>query len=269
MAGYVKNGDFGDYFKEAKFVHICHNLQETYEGRIHPRDHEGDLNHIHGLPREWFSDHGLMINPSKCALMQSDQWATVSKSYKEELLQESSLRHLLWQKPSPFAFPNGIPISDRLKKLDAVAPDHLTAKGLLQKKYFNRELDDSIPIFAFVGRVTAQKGVHLILDCAEGIIQRMNEKVQILVGGPANMGEPYSASCAHKMWELRDKYPRCFWAAPDEFFTDGSLVNRGSDFGLMPSAFEPGGIVQHEFFVGETPVVAYKTGGLKDSVHEF
>lgn len=37
----------------------------------------------------------------------------------------------------------------------------------------------------------------------------------------------------------------------------------------MPSLFEPGGIVQHEFFVGETPVVAHRTGGLKDSVVEF
>jgi glycogen synthase len=71
------------------------------------------------------------------------------------------------------------------------------------------------------------------------------------------------------MWELRNKYPHCFWAAPEEFFTDGSLVNRGTDFGLMPSVFEPGGIVQHEFFVGETPVIAFKTGGLKDSVHEY
>ena len=83
------------------------------------------------------------------------------------------------------------------------------------------------------------------------------------------MREPYSAGCAHKMWALRHKYPNCFWAAPDEFFTDGSLVNRGADFGLMPSAFEPGGIVQHEFFVGATPVIAFKTGGLKDSVHEY
>jgi glycogen synthase len=71
------------------------------------------------------------------------------------------------------------------------------------------------------------------------------------------------------MWDLKNKFPNCFWAAPDEFFTDGSLVNRGADFGLMPSAFEPGGIVQHEFFVGSTPVIAFKTGGLKDSVHEF
>jgi len=68
---------------------------------------------------------------------------------------------------------------------------------------------------------------------------------------------------------LRNAYPHAFWAAPNEFFYDGSLVNRGADFGLMPSLFEPGGIVQHEFFVGSTPVVAFKTGGLKDSVHEF
>jgi starch synthase len=71
------------------------------------------------------------------------------------------------------------------------------------------------------------------------------------------------------MMRLKDKYPNSFWADPNAFFTDGSLVNRGTDFGLMPSIFEPGGIVQHEFFVGGTPVVAFKTGGLKDSVFEY
>lgn len=33
--------------------------------------------------------------------------------------------------------------------------------------------------------------------------------------------------------------------------------------------FEPGGIVQQEFFVAGTPVIAYKTGGLKDTIVEF
>lgn len=202
--------------------------------------------------------------------MLADQWATVSKSYREDLLNSSSLCWLLRQKPNPFAFPNGIPIQARVQKMDAVAPDHMSAKRQLQKKYFNfGDLDDSIPLFAFVGRVTAQKGVHLILDIAEHIIQKFDYKVQFLVGGPANMREPYAAGCAHKMWNLRNKYPHCFWAAPEEFFTDGSLVNRGADFGLMPSVFEPGGIVQHEFFVGGTPVIAFKTGGLKDSVIEY
>jgi glycogen synthase len=71
-AGYAKNGNFGQYFNSTKFIHICHNLQETYEGRIHPHNHEGDLNRIHELPRQWFSDNGNMINPSKCALINSD-----------------------------------------------------------------------------------------------------------------------------------------------------------------------------------------------------
>jgi len=103
--------------------------------------------------------------------MLSDQWATVSKSYRDDLLKESSLNHLLKQKTLPFAFPNGVPIAERVRKLDAAAPDHLTAKRKIQMKYFNfQDLDDSIPLFAFVGRVTAQKGVHLILDIAEHII---------------------------------------------------------------------------------------------------
>lgn len=71
-------------------------------------------------------------------------------------------------------------------------------------------------------------------------------------------------------------------------------MNYGADYGLMPSLFEPGGVVQHEFFVAGTPVIAFKTGmflhyfiiivnvvvsefelininlgGLKDTVHEY
>jgi glycogen synthase len=62
--------------------------------------------------------------------------------------------------------------------LDAAAPDHLSAKRLLQQRYFHFEnLDDSIPMFSFVGRVTAQKGVHLILDIAEHIIEKFEGKV--------------------------------------------------------------------------------------------
>jgi len=273
IPAYAKVGHFGETFKGSTFLHICHNLQETYEGRIWLQPHEGSLETLHQLPKDWLIDplwKANMINPSRCAIMLSDQWATVSKSYREELLRESALKYLLEQKPKPFAFPNGIPIAERLKRLDACAPDHLSAKKQIQMKYFNfKDLDDSVPLFAFVGRVTAQKGVHLILEVAEHIIKHFNHKVQFLVGGPANMREPYSAQCAHKMWALRNQYPHCFWAAPEEFFTDGSLVNRGTDFGLMPSVFEPGGIVQHEFFVGGTPVIAFKTGGLKDSVIEF
>jgi glycogen synthase len=36
---------------------------------------------------------------------------------------------------------------------------------MLQSKYFKiDQLNDEIPLFAFIGRVTKQKGVHLIID---------------------------------------------------------------------------------------------------------
>jgi starch synthase len=45
------------------------------------------------------------------------------------------------------------------------------------------------------------------------------------------------------MMRLKSIYPRNFWADPSAFFMDGTVVNVGCDFGLMPSLFEPGGIV--------------------------
>lgn len=150
------------------------------------------------------------------------------------------------------------------------APDHLTAKAMLQKRYFGMDTPDySIPLFAFVGRVTSQKGVHLILNAVDELIRHTEGRIQILVGGPANYADPYAAGCANHMHDLRYRHPLSFWAAPDDFFTDGPLVNLGANFGVMPSAFEPGGIVQQEFFVASTPVIAFKTGGLKDTVHEW
>ena len=84
-----------------------------------------------------------------------------------------------------------------------------------------------------------------------------------------NPKDPYCINCSNRINYLTNKYPYNFWANPNEFFTDGPLVNVGSDFGLMPSVFEPGGIVQHEFFIAGTPVLAFKTGGLRDTIFEF
>lgn len=104
------------------------------------------------------------------------------------------------------------------------------------------------------------------MDCIENLIFQNNRKVYFLIGGQCNPKEPYSAKCAEKLKELVTKYPFNVWANPDAFFNDGPLINMGCDFGLMPSKFEPGGIVQHEFFVASTPVIAMKTGGLSDTV---
>lgn len=272
VAAYAKMGAFGQTFEGTTFMHIFHNLDPSYEGRIFPTKAENCFMNIHGINRDWLVDPYWsidIVNPSRCALKCSDQWATVSPSYRAELLGTSPLKELLRHKTQPFAYPNGIPIKQRLQRL-ADKGTHLDAKFVLQKKYFGFEtLDDSIPLFGFVGRITEQKGVHLIIEAAEQLIPKTNQKIQFLVGGPFTATEKYSVECANKMRDLRRRYPHNFFADPDSFFYDGPLVNLGCDFGLMPSKFEPGGIVQHEFFVAGTPVIAFKTGGLKDTVHDF
>eukprot|EP00180_Rhodochaete_pulchella_P000139 Plantae.Rhodophyta-Rhodochaete_pulchella.ctg1089.p1 GENE.Plantae.Rhodophyta-Rhodochaete_pulchella.ctg1089~~Plantae.Rhodophyta-Rhodochaete_pulchella.ctg1089.p1 ORF type:complete len:1019 (-),score=178.83 Plantae.Rhodophyta-Rhodochaete_pulchella.ctg1089:845-3691(-) len=274
-AGYGKNGFFGDYFNNTTFFHLIHNLGDgAYEGRVYPSPQQANFEFIHRLPVHLLVDswwQQKVVNPSRCALLSSDSWGTVSPSYLKELRSSHPIKDVLNVAKRPFAFPNGIRQAARENLLlERGGASHEEAKAALQKKYFGfQDGDMSIPLFAFVGRITSQKGVHLILNAVEELINHTNGRIQILVGGPASSSDPYSAGCASHMWHLRNKHRFCFWAAPDDFFTDGPTVNLGADFGLMPSSFEPGGIVQQEFFVAGTPVVAFKTGGLRDTVHEW
>lgn len=185
VPAYVKHGHFGDTFKGTKFFHIVHNLEPTYEGRMWPQPHEGTLDFIHRLPSYLFVDpywKDIVLNPSRCALLTCDQWGTVSNSYKEDLLKDSPLASILSNHQKPFGFPNGIPKEARLERLIKVCNnDHAAAKAALQKKYFGfKEPDESVALFGFVGRITQQKGVHLILEAAEQLINRYQGKIQVI-----------------------------------------------------------------------------------------
>ena len=273
-AAYAKRNFFGPrIFDSTRFMHIVHNLDQNYEGRIFPQKNE-DLAKVHMLPSDLLVDphwQRYCLNPSRCAILSSDNWGTVSVSYRKELLEGSPLAPILRLHSHPFAHPNGIPVESRLERIRATGvTSHSEAKAVLQKKYFGSEPSPQTALLAFVGRITFQKGIHLILDIAEQLLRRhASSGVQILVGGAANPGEPYALHCSHRMKDLTRRFPLNFWADPDAFFVDGPLLNLGADFGLMPSAFEPGGIVQQEFMVAGTPVIAFKTGGLRDTISEF
>ena len=265
---------FGGIFSGTTFMHICHNLEPEYEGRFYPNREQGTLDYIHQINRDLLVDpywKQIVINPSRCALIMSDQWGTVSHSYKEDLLRTSPLAGILREKPHPFSYPNGVFKQVRLKMLtDKAGSDHDAAKEYIQKKYFGyQQMNKDVPIYAFVGRITRQKGVHLILEVAEELINKTNGQINILIGGMGVHSDPYFRDCENRIRHLRQRFPFSFWANPNEFFVDGPRINIGADFGLMPSLFEPGGIVQHEFFLGKTPVIAFRTGGLKDTVFEF
>ena len=274
IPAYAKNGSFGDVFKGTTFMHICHNLEPMYEGRLYPSPQEGTLQGIYQLDPNWLIDFSwkkIYINPSRCAIMLSDQWATVSNSYKDDLKNSSPLSYLLNKKPHPFSYSNGILKEKRLKKLNEECRlSRQECKKYIQQKYFRYyDADYNVPIFSFIGSITKQKGVLLILDVVEELINLTCGKINILIGGMGDREDPYVESCVNKINYLKSKYPYSFWADPNEFFNDELKINKGSDFGLIPSLFEPGGIAQHEFFIAGTPVIAFRTGGLKDTVFEF
>ena len=267
-----KSSAFGTTFEGVTFFHLVHNLEEGYEGKIYLDGHD-HLGYIHHLPREIVVDPSceqLCLNASRCALLSCNQWGTVSKSYCKDLMEglnPSPLRHYLAAFPAPFAHSNGVRVDQRLEELKTVATSRAEAKAMLQEKYFGKA-DAQIPLLSFVGRICLQKGVHLILNAVRELIDTHAGRIQIIVGGMANYKDPYAAQCAWTMQGLRSTYSENFWADPNEFFTDGPLLNMGSDFALMPSLFEPSGVVQQEYFLGGTPVIAFKTGGLKDTVFE-
>ena len=270
---YAKNGSFEDTFKETTFLHVCHNLEAPFEGRIYPSKEDGDLQTIYEFDPEWLIDSSseeIILNPSRCAIKLSDQWATVSNSYKEELLKVSSLKDLLQEKKKPFSHPNGICKEKRLKLLKECGMSREECKKYIQQKYFlYNDIDETVPVFSFIGRITEQKGALLVLDSVEEMVKATNGKINILVGGITDESDPQLDGYYKRICYLKGKYPYSFWAEPNKCFEDGIKVNKGSDFGLMPSLYEPGGIVQHEFFIAGTPVIAYRTGGLKDTVFEF
>ena len=235
----------------ASFFHIIHNLDDSYEGRIYPPN--GDtLENIHHIPLQLLQDpywEANILNPSRCVLLSTDNWGTVSNTYQHDIENGSALSPLLRRFPQPFSSPNGVFVFEKRIKYSSLSTHtHKTAKLYVQRKYFGVE-NLNIPLLVFVGRITEQKGVHLICEVAEELIVSRNRNIQIIVGGIANENDPYGRYCMNKMNYLRTYYGDCFWANPHEFFTDGFVCNLGADFGLMPSLFEPCGIVQDEFFV--------------------
>jgi starch synthase len=122
----------------------------------------------------------LSNTAARCALLSCDQWGTVSTSYRDDLIRTSPLGPLLGRFPQPFGKQNGIRLEERLALLKGLAKDHDEAKAILQKKYFG-ESDPSIPIFAFIGRIVLQKGVHLILNAVRELVEYTKGRIQILV----------------------------------------------------------------------------------------
>ena len=226
-----------------------------------------------GLGWEHFTIEGLEFygkaNLLKLGIVLADAVTTVSPTYAREIAstQGHGLEGVLAARgASLVGITNGVdsavwnPATDAslAARYDAEdAANKVRCRGALQRE-LGLPLDTGVPIILNVGRLVAQKGTDLVAAAIPRLLRATD--AQFVVCGHGD------EALAHKLEEVAKKSDgRCVFvrAAPEQ------LVHRAfaaADLVLVPSRFEPCGLVQlyaHRY--GALPV-ARATGGLVDTV---
>ncbi|GAB4238069.1 MAG: glycogen synthase GlgA [Acidobacteriota bacterium] len=168
-------------------------------------------------------------------------------------------------RPGETLFRNPVVQAEMLARDHHYDADHLegkaTLKRLLHLEAFGVEPAPETVILGVVGRLVAQKNLGLVAAVAERVLQHFpGARFAVLASAP--QGDPEGQATANRFRELANRLPDRF------FFTErfspalGKLILAGSDFALIPSRFEPCGLVDYEASVLGTIVIGHRIGGL-------
>jgi glycosyltransferase involved in cell wall biosynthesis len=122
-----------------------------------------------------------------------------------------------------------------------------------------RFAEDGEKIVYYVGRMTHEKGVAILLNAAPKILQEMGDRVKFVLIGGGN-----SNHLKRQAWDL-GIWHKCYFTG---FMSDADLdkFQTVADCAVFPSLYEPFGIVALESFAARVPVVVSDTGGFPEVV---
>ena len=268
--------------KVRKIILTVHNFH--YQGKCAPIDLENiGLNGNNYLKPDLLQDSNKKypnsLNLLKGGINYSDAVTTVSKTYAEELLNNMHTyglgQTIQEAKSKLIGILNGIdtdqwnPSTDN--SLSCNFSKTQSSEEIVSKKAKNKQsllCELSLqglnrPLFIFIGRLVKQKGVELLEPIIEHILRK--EGIFILCG---SADDPLVQK---HFEELKEKY-KSSQQIHFHFDYNESLTRKmygSSDFILVPSLFEPCGLVQLiAMSYGTIPIVR-KTGGLNDSVNDI
>ena len=133
------------------------------------------------------------------------------------------------------------------------------ASGFDRQEFRRRFAEDTEKIIYYVGRMTYEKGISVLLNAAPQIIAAMEGKVKLFIIGGGNTDRlQFQADSLN----IREK---CHFTG---FMSDDDLdkFQTIADCAVFPSLYEPFGIVALESFAARVPVVVSNTGGLPEVV---
>jgi len=267
-----------------KTTFLCHNA--VFQGRF---ELEEGLAEILGVPQRYvdsitfkmplrigkYNEKVNCVNSMAAGLRYCDRALTVSPSYAVECCKDPEKGvelEELFAMARVTGVVNGVKegvspadknfVTKTMMSCGTFTPaTAVAAKAELKASYRaqnNLPVSDG-PLMCFIGRLDAQKGYDLLLESLIDVLQDTEMQIVIVGAGRADLVAQTKA--------VEKKFPGKFfyagWMGPERY-----ALLAGCDFTLLPSRWEPCGLVQMEAMrVGTCPIVA-PTGGLKDTVED-
>ena len=226
-----------------------------------------------GLPPESFTVEGVEfyggISPLKAGLRLADRITTVSPTYADEIMRPADgqgLDGLLRARSADLSgIANGIDTNEWDPATDPLLPARFSGpaarrrgrnKAALQQRLGLRPDPDAL-LFGIVSRLTGQKGIDLVLEALPELLS-VGANLAIVGSGDAALEQAVREAAARHPGRVG------IHIGYDEALA--RLIQAGSDAILVPSRFEPCGLVQLcALRYGAIPVVS-RVGGLADTV---
>lgn len=264
---------------QVRTVLTIHNLLNQGKGAP-------ELVSFAGLYQGWFNPDGLEFygytNVLKAGILHADQVNAVSPTYAREICHSSQhgfglenvldfvrkqgrLRGILngldeerWQL-------EGLHYTGSNEDIEILEAVKDTARQRWYKRWGWKQ--DNQPVFMFRSRWDNQKGILLLAECMEKLTE-LARCIMVTWGTPGH--NPDQTRAWNKLQQLAQSRPHQFLLNPEGVGgINGTLTHYIlADFVLMPSTYEPCGLVQLETQrCGVIPVI-HNTGGLSDTVFE-
>lgn len=234
---------------------------------------EMDFDDGHSPIESFFSERLPKQNFLRRGIMYADYITTVSKTYAKEILKpeygEGLDKLLTEMRGKLVGVVNGVdfekfdPATDKLiaKNYTKTSLELREKNKVALQEEFDLTVDPEIPILGYVGRMEDQKGVDLIAEVMFPLMKDFDLQFVAVGGGDQRI--------ADRLRELQEAFPSKVGVHLMPDFTLPRLIFSGADMILVPSRFEPCGIVQMEALrYGAIPIVR-STGGLADTVKNF
>ena len=254
---------------QAKSVLSIHNL--AFQGC-----YSADWVQRLGLPADSYQINGVeyygQLSFLKAGIFYADGLSTVSPTYAKEIQTETygfGMQGLLKARGNEIhGILNGLDTHEWNPATDPYLAQHYDAnnldgkhgvKAVLQSK-LGLNVEAKTPLLGVVSRLTHQKGLDMLLACAETLINNHGCQLAVLGSGETSYEQGYR--------DLAKRFPNQVSVTIGYHEELSHQIMAGSDIFIMPSRFEPCGLNQMYGLRYGTPPVVTNTGGLADSVQD-